>query len=406
VKISNTDSTLTAGTGGPQLLEDHLAREKIQHFDHERIPERVVHARGSAAHGYFECTHPAADITKASLFAAAGKRTPVFVRFSTVQGARGSNDLVRDVRGFAIKFQTENGVWDLVGNDIPVFFVQDATKFPDFVHAVKPEPHHDMPQGASAHDSFWDFCSLATETAHMLMWVMSPRGTPASLATIEGFGVNTFKFVSADGEARLVKFHFKPHAGLASMTWDETVKGAGRDGDLHRRQLWERLNGGGTIAWTMGVQVLPDAETCLRDWGINPLDATKIVPEEMVPVRELGTLVLNRNPDNFFAETEQVSHHNTHSHCPKLGMHEKLSRSTTTRNEKPSTRPLTLTLTRSYASHARTLRSPSARRTWCPASTSATTLCSRVAFFRTRTRSSRAWARTLLSCRSTRHTAP
>jgi catalase len=296
---------LKAGLRGPSLLEDFILREKITHFDHERIPERIVHARGSAAHGYFECYKPLKDLTRASLFAEAGKRTPVFVRFSTVAGERGSTDTARDVRGFAVKFYTDEGNWDLVGNNIPVFFIQDAMKFPDLVHAVKPEPHHGMPQAASAHDTFWDFVSLMPESTHMLLWVMSDRAIPRSLRMMQGFGVHTFRFVNADGESRFVKFHWSPTAGTHSLAWDEAVKISGADPDFHRRDLWEAIEAGVYPEWELAVQVFTERDA--DKFSFDVLDPTKIVPEELVPLRAIGRMVLNRNPDNFFAETEQVA---------------------------------------------------------------------------------------------------
>jgi len=305
VAVADNQNSLKDGVRGPVLLEDFILREKITHFDHERIPERIVHARGSGAHGYFECYEPLADITKAAPFQAAGKVTPVFVRFSTVQGERGSKDTARDVRGFAVKFYTDEGNWDLVGNNIPVFFIQDAMKFPDLVHAVKPEPHHQMPQAASAHDTFWDFVSLMPESTHMLMWVMSDRAIPRSFATMQGFGVHTYRMVNAAGESVFVKFHWTPTAGTHSLVWDEAVKISGADPDYHRRDLWERIESGNYPAYELGLQVFTEEQAAHFSFDI--LDATKIVPEELVPVRPVGRMVLNRNPDNFFAETEQVA---------------------------------------------------------------------------------------------------
>ena len=305
VAVADNQNSLKDGVRGPVLLEDFILREKITHFDHERIPERIVHARGSGAHGYFECYEPLADITKAAPFQAAGKVTPVFVRFSTVQGERGSKDTARDVRGFAVKFYTDEGNWDLVGNNIPVFFIQDAMKFPDLVHAVKPEPHHQMPQAASAHDTFWDFVSLMPESTHMLMWVMSDRAIPRSFATMQGFGVHTYRMVNAAGESVFVKFHWTPTAGTHSLVWDEAVKISGADPDYHRRDLWERIESGNYPEYELGLQVFTEEQAAHFSFDI--LDATKIVPEELVPVRPVGRMVLNRNPDNFFAETEQVA---------------------------------------------------------------------------------------------------
>jgi catalase len=305
VTIGDNQNSLKAGLRGPSLLEDFILREKITHFDHERIPERIVHARGSAAHGYFECYEPLTDLTRASLFAEAGKRTPVFVRFSTVAGERGSTDTARDVRGFAVKFYTDEGNWDLVGNNMPVFFIQDAMKFPDLVHAVKPEPHHAMPQAASAHDTFWDFVSLMPESTHMLMWVMSDRAIPRSYRMMQGFGVHTFRFVNGDGESRFVKFHWSPVAGTHSLVWDEAVKISGADPDFHRRDLWEAIEAGAYPEYELAIQVFTERDA--DKFSFDVLDATKIVPEELVPLRPIGRLVLNRNPDNFFAETEQVA---------------------------------------------------------------------------------------------------
>jgi catalase len=305
VRIADNQNSLKAGTRGPVLLEDFILRDKLTHFDHERIPERIVHARGSAAHGFFEAYEDLGELTMAAPFKAAGKRTPVFVRFSTVQGERGSKDSARDVRGFAVKFYTDEGNWDLVGNNIPVFFIQDAMKFPDLVHAVKPEPHHQMPQAASAHDTFWDFVSLMPESTHMLMWVMSDRAIPRSYATMQGFGVHTFRLVNAEGESVFVKFHWTPLAGTHSLVWDEAVKISGADPDYHRRDLWERIESGAYPEYELGIQVFTEDEAARFSFDI--LDATKIVPEELVPIRPIGRMVLNRNPDNFFAETEQVA---------------------------------------------------------------------------------------------------
>jgi catalase len=306
VLIADNQNSLKSGPRGPVLLEDFILRDKITHFDHERIPERIVHARGSAAHGYFEAYEPLTDLTRAAPFQAAGKVTPVFVRFSTVAGERGSKDTARDVRGFAVKFYTDEGNWDLVGNNMPVFFIQDAMKFPDLVHAVKPEPHHGMPQAASAHDTFWDFVSLMPESTHMLMWLMSDRAIPRSYRTMQGFGVHTYRFVNAAGDAVFVKFHWNPLAGTHSLVWDEAVKISGADPDFHRRDLWEAIEHGAYPAWELGVQVFTEEQA--EGFSFDILDATKIVPEELVPVRPVGRMVLNRNPDNFFAETEQVAY--------------------------------------------------------------------------------------------------
>ena len=305
VPIADNQNSLKAGLRGPTLIEDFILREKITHFDHERIPERVVHARGSGAHGYFECYAPLAQLTRASIFAEAGKRTPTFVRFSTVAGERGSTDTARDVRGFATKFYTDEGIWDLVGNNMPIFFIQDAMKFPDLVHAVKPEQHHAMPQASSAHDTFWDFVSLMPESTHMLMWLMSDRAIPRSYRMMQGFGVHTFRFVNAQGESRFVKFHWNPLAGTHSLMWDEAVKISGADPDFHRRDLWEAIESGNYPEYELGVQVFTEEDA--ERFSFDVLDATKIVPEELVPVMPIGRMVLNRNPDNFFAETEQVA---------------------------------------------------------------------------------------------------
>ncbi len=305
VAVSDNQNSLKYGVRGPVLLEDFVLREKITHFDHERIPERIVHARGSGAHGFFECYQPLTRYTKAAPFRAAGKVTPVFVRFSTVQGERGSKDTARDVRGFAVKFYTDEGNWDLVGNNIPVFFIQDAMKFPDLVHAVKPEPHHQMPQAASAHDTFWDFVSLMPESTHMLMWVMSDRAIPRSYATMQGFGVHSFRLVNEEGESVFVKFHWTPVAGTHSLVWDEAVKISGADPDYHRRDLWERIESGNYPEYELGVQIFTEEQA--QEFSFDILDATKIIPEELVPVQPVGRMVLNRNPDNFFAETEQVA---------------------------------------------------------------------------------------------------
>ena len=308
--VADNQNSLKAGLRGPSLLEDFILREKITHFDHERIPERVVHARGSGAHGYFECTAPLTELTRASLFAEPGKRTPVFVRFSTVAGERGSTDTARDVRGFAVKFYTDEGNWDLVGNNIPVFFIQDAMKFPDVIHAVKPEPHHAMPQAASAHDTFWDFVSLMPESTHMLLWVMSDRAIPRSYRMMQGFGVHSFRFVNEAGESRFVKFHWNPRAGTHSLAWDEAVKISGADPDFHRRDLWEAIEAGDFPEWELGIQVFTEQQA--EQFSFDVLDSTKIIPEELVPVQPVGRMVLNRNPDNFFAETEQVAFCTTH----------------------------------------------------------------------------------------------
>lgn len=305
VAVSDNQHTLKAGLRGPGLLEDFVLREKITAFDHERIPERVVHARGSAAHGFFECYDELAQYTCAAPFTDKGKITPVFVRFSTVAGERGSKDTARDVRGFAVKFYTDKGNWDLVGNNMPVFFIQDAMKFPDLAHAVKPEPHNGMPQAASAHDTFWDFVSLMPESTHMLMWVMSDRGIPRSYRMMPGFGVHTFRLVNSNNESVFCKFHWKPKFGTHSLVWDEAVKISGADPDFHRRDLWEAIESGDFPEWELGLQIFTEAQS--DSFSFDVLDATKLIPEELVPVIPVGRMVLNRNPDNFFAETEQVA---------------------------------------------------------------------------------------------------
>jgi len=305
VPVSDNQNSLKAGLRGPALLKDFILREKITHFDHERIPERVVHARGSGAHGYFEAYEDLSALTRAAPFQEAGKITPVFVRFSTVAGERGSKDTARDVRGFAVKFYTDEGNWDLVGNNMPVFFIQDAIKFPDLVHAVKPEPHHAMPQAASAHDTFWDFVSLMPESTHMLMWHMSDRAIPRSYRMMQGFGVHTFRLVNARGQSVFCKFHWTPKLGTHSLVWDEAVKISGADPDYHRRDLWEAIEAGEYPEYELGIQVFSEEEA--DGFSFDMLDATKIVPEELVPIRPVGRMVLNRNPDNFFAETEQVA---------------------------------------------------------------------------------------------------
>ena len=310
VPINDDHNSLKAGDRGPTLLEDFLLREKITHFDHERIPERVVHARGSGAHGYFELSESLSDYSRAAFLQEPGKRTPVFVRFSTVAGSRGSSDLARDVRGFAIKFYTEEGNFDLVGNNMPVFFIQDAMKFPDLIHAVKPEPHNEIPQAASAHDTFWDFFSLTPDSAHMIMWVMSDRAIPRSLRMMEGFGVHTFRLVNAEGTSHFVKWHLKPALGLKSVLWDEALRISGADPDFHRRDLWEAIETGNFPEWEVGVQIVPEEDE--RKFDFDLLDPTKIIPEELVPVTPIGKLVLDRNPDNFFAEVEQVAFHIGH----------------------------------------------------------------------------------------------
>ncbi|HEX5095004.1 MAG TPA: catalase [Acidimicrobiia bacterium] len=305
VPVADDQNTLRFGERGPSALEDFHFREKIFHFDHERIPERVVHARGFGAHGYFENYESLADVTRADLFQRPGERTPVFVRFSTVAGNKGSFDLARDVRGFAVKLYTQEGNWDLVGNNIPVFFIQDAIKFPDLVHAAKQEPDRGFPQAQTAHDNFWDFVSLMPESTHMLMWIMSDRAIPRSFRFMEGFGVHTFRFVDAEGRSTFVKFHWKPLQGLQSVVWNEAVKINGADPDFHRRDLWDAIQTGNAPEWELGVQLFDDAFADEFDFDV--LDATKIIPEEQVPVRRIGRLVLDRVVDNFFAETEQVA---------------------------------------------------------------------------------------------------
>jgi catalase len=305
IPVSDDQNTLRAGERGPGLLEDFHFREKLFNFDHERIPERVVHARGFGVHGYFESYESLADITRADPFQEAGRRTPAFVRFSTVAGNKGSSDLARDVRGFAVKLYTQEGNWDLVGNNIPVFFIQDAIKFPDVIHAVKEEPDRGFPQAQSAHDTFWDFASLMPETTHMLMWVMSDRAIPRSFRFMEGFAVHTFRMVNAEGRSTFVKFHWKPKAGLQSVVWNEALKINGADPDFHRRDLWNAIQSGNPPEWELGLQLF-DEEFADR-FPFDVLDATKIVPEEDVPVRRVGRLVLDRVVDNFFAETEQVA---------------------------------------------------------------------------------------------------
>ncbi|MFD0893748.1 catalase [Luteolibacter ambystomatis] len=305
VPVSDNQNSLKAGERGPVLLEDFVLREKITHFDHERIPERIVHARGSGAHGYFLPYESAADLTKAAFLQNPKKKTEVFARFSTVAGGAGSVDLPRDVRGFSVKFYTEEGNYDFVGNNIPVFFIQDAMKFPDVIHAVKMEPDRGFPQAASAHATFWDFISLTPESMHMIMWVMSDRAIPRSLRMIEGFGVHTYRLINAEGVSRFVKFHWRPVLGSSSVIWDEAVKISGADPDFHRRDLWESIERGDFPEWEFGVQVIEEADAAKLDFDL--LDPTKLIPEEIIPIRMLGKMVLNRNPDNHFAETEQVA---------------------------------------------------------------------------------------------------
>ena len=306
VPVADDQNSLKQGARGPTLLEDFQLREKIFHFDHERIPERVVHARGYGAHGYFELTESLSDFTRADIFQRVGEKTEAFVRFSTVAGSKGSADVARDVRGFAVKLYTNEGNWDIVGNNIPVFFIQDAIKFPDLIHAAKPEPDRDFPQAQTAHDNFWDFISLTPEAMHMVMWIMSDRTIPRSFRFMEGFGVHTFRLVNDEGQSTYVKFHWKPKLGLQSVAWNEAVKLNGADPDFHRRDLWAAIEGGDFPEWELGVQLFDDAFADSFDFDI--LDATKLIPEELVPVRIVGRLVLDRLVDNFFAETEQVAY--------------------------------------------------------------------------------------------------
>ncbi|WP_137167467.1 catalase [Salinimonas lutimaris] len=303
--VHDDQNSLKAGKHGPTLLEDHIMREKIFHFDHERIPERVVHARGYGAHGYFETYDNFSDLTCADLFQRKGEQTPVFTRFSTVAGNMGSPDVARDVRGFAVKFYTKEGNWDLVGNNIPVFFIQDAMKFPDLIHAAKQEPDRGFPQAQTAHDNFWDFASLSPESVHMLMWAMSDRAIPRSYRFMEGFGVHTFKFVNSAGEEKYVKFHWKPKSGLQSVVWNEALKINGADPDFHRRDLWNAIESGDYPEWELGVQVFD--QSFADQFEFDVFDSTKLIPEEQVPVQKIGKMVLNRMVDNFFAETEQVA---------------------------------------------------------------------------------------------------
>ncbi|MGA8853876.1 MAG: catalase, partial [Christiangramia sp.] len=310
VKVNDTNNSLKAGDRGATLLEDFILREKITHFDHERIPERIVHARGSAAHGYFELYESQEKYSKAGIFTDTNRKTPVFTRFSTVAGSKGSADMARDVRGFAVKFYTEEGVFDLVGNNMPIFFIQDAMKFPDLIHAVKPEPHREIPQAASAHDTFYDFVSHTPETLHNHIWVMSDRAIPRSLRMMEGFGIHTFRLINKEGKSHFVKFHWKPLLGVNSVTWDEAVKLHGADSDFHRRDLWDAIDSGQFPEWELGIQVVPEEDE--HKFEFDLLDPTKLIPEEMVPVQRIGKMTLNRNPDNFFAETEQVAFHPGH----------------------------------------------------------------------------------------------
>jgi catalase len=305
VPVSDDQNSLKAGNRGPSLLEDFILREKITHFDHERIPERVVHARGAGVHGYFQAYDDLSSLTKAKFLCDTEVKTPVFVRFSTVAGSRGSADTARDVRGFAVKFYTEEGNYDLVGNNIPVFFIQDAIKFPDLIHAAKGEPHNEIPQAQTAHDTFWDFAGMTPESTHMLMWIMSDRAIPRSYAMMEGFGVHTFRFVNAKGQGRFVKFHWKPKLGTHALVWDEAQKLGGKDPDFHRRDLFEAVDRGDFPEFELGVQIVEEKDE--HKFPFDLLDPTKLIPEELVPVRPIGKMILNRNPDNFFAETEQVA---------------------------------------------------------------------------------------------------
>jgi catalase len=305
VPIADNQNSLKAGARGPILLQDFILRDKITHFDHERIPERVVHARGSAAHGFFECLEPLGEITRASFLQKKGDRIPVFTRFSTVAGNKGSSDLARDVRGFAVKFYTQEGNFDLVGNNIPVFFIQDAIKFPDLIHAAKQDPDREFPQAQTAHDTFWDFISLTPESMHMIMWIMSDRAIPRSYRMMEGFGVHTFRLVNAKGQSTFVKFHWRPKLGAQSVVWDEAVKINGADPDFHRRDLWNAINKGDFPEFELCLQTFTQRQA--DKFNFDVLDATKLIPEEIIPLRIVGRMVLDRNPDNFFAETEQVA---------------------------------------------------------------------------------------------------
>jgi catalase len=310
VIVADNQNTLKSGGRGPSLLEDFAFREKITHFDHERIPERIVHARGSGAHGYFEVTDPIPHLTRASFLAEKGKKTEVLARFSTVAGGAGAGDMPRDVRGFVVKFYTDEGNFDLVGNNIPVFFIQDAIKFPDLIHSVKMEPNRGYPQDATAHDTFWDFISLLPESMNMVLWIMSDRTIPRSLRMMEGFGIHTFRLVNADGKSTFVKFHWRPTIGSASVVWDEAVKINGADPDFHRRDLYEAIAKGALPEWEFGVQAFDEEQADSFDFDI--LDPTKIIPEEVILIQVVGRMVLDRNPVNFFAETEQAAFHPGH----------------------------------------------------------------------------------------------
>ncbi len=308
--IADDENSLKANPRGPVLLEDHVLLEKLQHFNHERIPERVVHARGTAAHGFFELTDSLAEFTKAKVLTEVGVKTPLFTRFSTVGGNMGSADTARDVRGFAVKMYTQQGNWDLVGNNIPVFFIQDAIKFPDLIHAAKQEPDRGFPQAQTAHDTFWDWASLSPESTHMLMWIMSDRAIPRSLRMMEGFGVHSFRLVNEAGKSTYVKFHWRPKLGSQSVVWDEALKISGGDPDFHRRDLWNAIDTGNFPEWELAVQLFDDAFA--EQFEFDILDATKLIPEEVIPLRVIGRMVLDRNPDNYFAETEQVAFCTTH----------------------------------------------------------------------------------------------
>ena len=310
VPIADDQNSLKAGPRGPTLLEDFILREKINRFDQERIPERVVHARGYAAHGYFELTDSLSDVSRADIFQRKGEKTPLFTRFSTVAGNKGSSDMARDVRGFAVKFYTKQGNWDLVGNNIPVFFIQDAIKFPDLIHAVKEEPDRAFPQAQSAHDNFWDFISLMPESIHMTLWQMSDRAIPRSFRMMEGFGVHTFRLINEAGKSTYVKFHWRPKLGMQSVIWDEALKISGADPDFHRRDLWNAISEGNFPEWDLAVQLFD--EDFANKFDFDVLDSTKIIPEEQIPLRVIGRMVLDRNVDNFFAETEQVAFCTSH----------------------------------------------------------------------------------------------
>ena len=303
--IADDENSLKANPRGPVLIEDFLLIEKTQHFDHERIPERIVHARGFGAKGYFELKESLAGVSKAGVLNRVGEKTEVFVRFSTVAGNAGSSDMARDVRGFAVKFYTPEGNWDIVGNNIPVFFIQDALKFTDLIHAAKQEPDRGFPQAQTAHDTFWDWASLTPESTHMLMWIMSDRALPRSFRMMEGFGVHTFRLINQEGNSTYVKFHWRPKLGMASVIWDEALKISGADPDFHRRDLWNSIDEGNFPEWDLAVQLFD--EEFARSFDFDILDATKLIPEELVPLKVIGTMTLDRNVDNYFAETEQVA---------------------------------------------------------------------------------------------------